>query len=324
MYINYYKRIFSAYFLNKNTGNLRFWHTEPRVNIDDKIANLNKYYLDYSAKTEYPGPFDANGVPMLNYFGTIGVQYNPDAIAQYALGVYEKNLEIKDEKLKKVFLNQAEWYVNNIQMREEGIGVFVYDFDFEYFKTLKKPWYTSLGQGHGISVLLRAYLLTNDSKYLETANTAFKSFEFSTKTNGGVRFTDENGDIWLEEAVVEPATHILNGFIWALWGIYDYWLITKETNALNLFNSCVDTIEKNLHRYDTGFWSRYDLAPTKIPCLASFYYHSLHIAQLKVMYLLTNRETFKNYAEKWERYKNKKFNRKLAFIIKAIFKLLYY
>ena len=324
MKINYYKRILAAYFFNKKSSNLRFWHTEPKVNISVKIENLCRYYLDYSKKTEYPGPFDASGVPMLNYFGTIGVQYNPDSIAQYALGVYEQSLKNNDPRLKNIFLSQADWYVKNIQPRRQGIGVFVYDFDFEYYKTLKKPWYTSLGQGHGISVLLRAYLLTNDPKYLATAKTAFASFNYSTDVDGGVRFTDTNGDIWLEEAIVKPATHILNGFMWALWGVYDYWLVTKEPAALTLFNQCVETIERNLSRYDTGFWSRYDLAPTKIPCLASRYYHALHIAQLKVMYLLTGKLVFKQYAEKWESYQSSKFKRRLALNLKIIFKLLYY
>ena len=217
MKLNYYKRIIRAYLLGKNQSNLSFWHTEPQMNINAKIENLEKYYLNYSKKIEYSGPFDASGVPMLNYFGDIGVQYNPDAIAQYALGIYEKYLQTKEEKWRNIFLNQADWYVATVQTREQGVGVFIYDFDFEYFKTLKKPWYTSLGQGHGISVLLRAYLMTNDLKYLETAKTAFKSFNYSTEINGGVRFVDKNNDTWLEEAIVQPATHILNGFIWALW-----------------------------------------------------------------------------------------------------------
>ena len=40
------------------------------------------------------------------------------------------------------------------------------------------------------------------------------------KTNaGGVIFEDKKKDFWIEEYIVHPPTHILNGFIWALFGV---------------------------------------------------------------------------------------------------------
>jgi len=324
MNINYYKRILSAYFINRKNSNLSFWHTELKVNSKEDIGQLKNYYLDYTSKTTYPGPFDKNGVPMLNYFGETGVQYNPDAIAQYALAHFEKYLKNGDNDCKEIFLRQADWFVEYLKGRDKGIGVWEYDFDWEYFKTLKKPWYTSLGQGHGISVLVRASLLTGKPIYLDTAKKAFLAFEYPISVNGGVKYLDEFGNLWFEEAVIEPCTHILNGFIWALWGIYDYWLATKEPVARDLFNEGIKTLEKNLYKYDNGFWSTYDLAKTKFPGVASWYYHNLHIAQLKVLYFLTTKEIFKKYADKWEGYKNKRLNRWLALAWKAIFKLLYY
>lgn len=324
MRIQYYKRIFKAYLFQKQTGNLNFWHTELKVNPAEQIGTLQNYYLDYTAKTDYPGPFDGNAVPMLNYFGDIGIQYNPDSIAQYALGYFEKYLNSGLEKYRQIFLKQADWYVNNIKERNKGIGVWEYDFDFEYFKTIKGPWYTSLAQAHGISVLVRAYNLTQKSIYLDTAKKAFLSFKYTTDINGGVLYIDPHNDVWLEEAIVEPHTHILNGFIWTLWGVYDYWLATKEENAMRLFNQGIKTLEKNIHRYDNGFWSKYDLAPTKLPGITSHYYHRLHIAQLQVLYMLTDKEIFKKYSEKWQKYLENPVYRKLAFAQKALFKLFYY
>ena len=320
--LEYYKRIISAYIFNKKDSNLRFWHTELKVNSD--FGNLTSYYLDYSSKADYPGPFDEKGVPMLNYYGDIGVQYNPDAIAQYALGHYERYVRHNSEESKKIFLKQADWYVNNLREREKGIGVWEYDFDFEYFQLIKGPWYTSLGQGHGISVLVRAYFLTHQMLYLEAARKAFRSLQHTVDIDGGVKYFDAQGDIWLEEVPMNRPTHILNGFVWALWGLNDYWLATKEQEAKCLFDSCIKTLEKNIGRYDNGFWSRYDLAPTQIPGIASGYYHRLHVLQLRVMYILTQKEIFKTYSDKWNAYAQKRTNNSLAFIYKAIFKLIYY
>lgn len=324
MNINYYKRILAAYLINKKKSNLSFWHTKLKINRRENIDQLANYYLDYTPKTLYPGPFDKKEVPMLNYFGNIGIQYNPDAIAQYAIGYFEKYLKNRDNAYKEIFLKQADWFVNNLRERDNDIGVWEYNFDFEYFKKIKKPWYTSLGQGHGISVLVRAYLLTKKAIYIDTAKKAFLSFKYPIDVNGGVKYIDENGCVWFEEVIMKPSTHILNGFIWALWGIYDYWLATKDVIAKNLFDEGVKTLKKNLYRYDNGFWSTYDLAKTKLRGIASWYYHNLHIVQLKVIYKLTNEKIFLEYSEKWEKYQKNFFFRTLAFVYKAIFKVFYY
>ena len=57
----------------------------------------------------------------------------------------------------------------------------------------------------------------------------------------------------------EP-THILNGFIWALWGIYDYWLLSSDKNIKILFDKYCDTLSNNIDRYDIGYWSLYELS----------------------------------------------------------------
>ena len=150
------------------------------------------------------------------------------------------------------------------------------------------------------------------------------AFKHTIDINGGVKYIDEDGYMWFEEVIMKPATHILNGFIWALWGIHDYWLETKDVIAKDLFNKGVKTLKKNLYRYDNGFWSTYDLTKTKFPGIASWYYHNLHIAQLKIMYKLTNEKIFLEYAEKWEKYQKKFSFKILAFIHKVIFKVFYY
>ena len=73
-----------------------------------------------------------------------------------------------------------------------------------------------------------------------------KSFQIEVK-NGGVTYTDENKNIWIEEYIMknEP-THILNGFIWALWGIYDYWLLSSDKNIKILFDKYCDTLSNNI------------------------------------------------------------------------------
>lgn len=141
---------------------------------------------------------------------------------------------------------------------------------------------------------------------------------------GGVLFIDDNNDWWLEEYILNPPTHILNGFIWALWGVYDYFLLIKDKKTKELWEKCLKTLQKNLENFDIGYWSRYDLSKTKMKNLASPFYHKLHITQLEVLYRLSRIKIFKKYGDRWGRYLDSKFNRARAYCNKAIFKLFYF
>ncbi len=87
--LNYYRRIFSAY-LTPRKSQLTFWHETPEVNPNAGVKELGEYYMPFTRKADYPGDYDSHGIPMLNYHGTVGLQYNPIAIAQYGLGNYNE------------------------------------------------------------------------------------------------------------------------------------------------------------------------------------------------------------------------------------------
>ena len=128
---------------------------------------------------------------------------------------------------------------------------------------------------------------------------------------GGVIYRSGD-DVWLEECISTPPSHILNGLIWALWGVRDYCVLTKEQYALDLYEGVLKTLEKNLYKYDVGFWTIYDLHDRfsiKNPRMpVSIYYQNLHVVQMEAMHNLTGREIFKVYHSKWESYlKNKLF-----------------
>lgn len=320
--LNYYRRIFAAYLL-KGNSQLTFWHDHPKANERAFHGGLGEYYQDFSEKTRYGGPYDSQGIPLLDYHGRIGRQYNPIAIAQYALGHYNLFQRGREEHHREAFMRSADWLREHLERNDRGLWVWHHHFDWEYWRTLKAPWYSALAQGQGISALIRAHLETEDRSYLTAAEKAFEAFKYGV-WEGGVAYRDENGSLWLEEYIVNPPSHILNGFIWALWGIYDYFLFAGDRSAEGLFLECLDTLEEHLPQYDAGFWSLYDLSPTWLKTLASPFYHRLHIAQLEILYRLTGRETFLSFSKRWDRYAKSPFRRNLALAYKGAFKLLYY
>jgi len=319
---SYYRRVVSAYLLG-GSSHLTFWHEVPTENPHATPRELGEYYMLFAEKADYPGPYDSSGIPLLDYRGKIGKQYNPIAIAQYGLGNCNLFCRRGGTAHRDNFLRAAEWLVQHLEPNQHGVAVWNHYFDWEYRDTLRSPWYSALAQGQGISLMVRAHKETGDSSYIEAAQRALVSF-FKPVAEGGVTFTDEHGDIWFEEYLVSPPTHILNGFIWAAWGVYDYFLATRDDSSRELFERAVRTLTRNLDSYDLRFWSRYELSGTRLPMVASLFYHQLHIVQLRVMHRLTGEEKFRVAAERWEGYGRSRSKRTRALCYKSAFKLCYY
>ena len=320
--LGYYQRIFAAY-LTHSESQLTFWHGRPQVNEQFAPGQVGQYPMPFVAKADYAGHYDGQGIPMLDYRGNVGLQYNPIAIAQYGLGNYNLYCRTGDLGRRRKFLSTADWLVANLERNPAGECVWNHHFDWEYRTPLKAPWYSALAQGQGISLLVRADKETGDPIYLGAAQRAFGSF-LKTVDEGGVVYIDEEGYTWLEETIVDPPTHILNGLLWASWGICDYFLRTRDDAAKQLFDEAVRTLRSNLARFDAGFWSLYEQSGTRMKMLASPFYHSLHIVQLRVMRILTGEPVFAQYVDRWDAYRRSAIRRSLALGYKALFKLLYY
>jgi heparosan-N-sulfate-glucuronate 5-epimerase len=304
-------------------SHLSFWHDSAELNTNAPTHTLGEYFMTFAEKAVYRGPVDLEGIPLLDYRGRIRVQYNPIAIAQWGLGNYNRFVRSGNREAHNRFLHASNWLCDRLEVNSFGVHVWNHYFDWEYRQTLKAPWYSGLAQGQGISLLVRAHSETGDRKYLNAACLAFRSF-LADVASGGVAVRDAAKNIWFEEYIVSPPTHILNGFIWAAWGVYDYFLATGSREAMSLFGAAVKTLQANLARYDLGFWSRYELSGTFLPMIASPFYHRLHVSQLRVMHKITSEKIFAHYAEKWEAYARSKSKRTRALCYKGAFKLCYY
>ena len=320
--MDYFRRIFKAYYSGK-TSHLDFWHEVPQINQDINYQALGQYYQSFATKAGYDGYFDDNGVILLDYHGKIGKQYYHIAIAQYGLACFNRYKKTGNKEWLDKAVFQGNWLVGNLTMNKQGYYLWYANFDWEYRDLLKAPWPSALAQGNGISLLVRLYQETQNKQYLETSRKAYQGLIADIKT-GGVAFIDEAGDLWLEEYIVSPPTHILNGFMWTAMGVYDYYLLTKDKQVEVIFYRCIETLKKNLYKYDIGFWSLYELSGTRIKMIASHYYHSLHIIQLTILYNITGEPIFNKFAERWHRYDKNIFYKIVSWFYKAVFKLIYY
>ena len=280
-------------------------HPFHRADLSDLTGNtLSHYYVHMDGKyvravesgLYSTPPFDENGIPMVDYKREINKQYNPYSISQFALENWELFLQTGNQKHLDTFLKQANWLVEN---QEEGKW-------YNHFEVkrrgLKNPWVSCIAQGAGISVLLRAWQIKEDEGYLRAAEKAFGIFKIPID-RGGISYKNGTGT-WFEEYPNPSApSHVMNGHIWALFGIWDMYRVTHDADALRLFKEGVLALKTDISKYDTGFWVLYD---QQFRAFLSSLYINSEINQLKVMHALTEDSIFSDYAKKWEQYRQDK------------------
>lgn len=227
--------------------------------------------------------------------------YNCILIAQQGLTEYGYWLFDKQESHMKYMSAVANWFENN--QTADGIWEFEYDFyNANVSATLPAPWVSAMGQGQAISFLCRYAILTSNEKYFEIAERALEPFNKTVDQCGVVAYI--GGFPMYEEYPSIPPSFTLNGFVYALFGLYDLSILHNSSQAKELFDKGMKTLEYVLPLYDDSKLTYYDLgyltARTRKPRQNSKY-HLLHIKLMKSLYTITKSEIVRFYADKWER-----------------------
>ena len=139
---------------------------------------------------------------------------------------------------------------------------------------------------------------------------------FVSVEDGGITYKDKTDSWWYEEYVSynkgTKESRVLNGMLFTLVGIHEYYKYTNNDDAKILFDKGVNNVVENLCKYDNNGNSYYDV----------FYnpaqkYHKIHVNLLNQLYSITGQEIFKKYSDKWNNFtrdsivENKKFKHNL-------------
>lgn len=266
--------------------------------------NLGSYYIDMRpAKTHYTsniygGSFDKDGVPMCGISDGTQV-YLPINIAQYGFMLHSEWVETKDSKIWTQ-IESCIRVLENLKTENNNQAVWLHSHYEEKYK-ISPPWASAMAQGEIISFYLRVYQINNAKNLLDTSIRAY-NFLKEDVNNGGVRKIDVNGDLWFEEYPSDPPSYVLNGFIYALFGLYDLFRVTQISEIKEDIDKCINTLIKNLHKFDAGYWSYYDLQKSEL--VRYYYQKNVHIPQLEILYKLTKEPIFNEYKNKWAKTLN--------------------
>src|SRR5215210_4112652 len=145
-----------------------------------------------------------------------------------------------------------------------------------------------MAQGQAISVLERAYRITDDVRYRRAALRALPALEQDVKS-GGLRrcFFGDCTKPFFEEYPSTPPSYVLNGFMFTLFGLYDLASIAPKSKALAMYEAGRRTLTTALPRYDVDGLASYDLThltvPKREPAIATQLYQGTHVYLLRVL-----------------------------------------
>lgn len=276
------------------------YHVNQTEGLCYSVDKVTGYYNNLTEKvTRFPYP--NNKIPVQKLDNGVETEF-AIAIFQYGLAAYDLMLmHIDEANSEKKFMNCVNWALE----RQEESGA------WRAMESVNpaEP-YSAMAQGEGVSLLLRAYLKYGDKKYLKAAGNAVKFMLIPISKGGVAEYTPEGG-LRLREYTYMPL--VLNGWIFAAWGLLDYAKVTGDAEIIKAWDLTAKTMADDLKLFDAGYWSKYTVGKT----MASPFYHNLHIAQLNVMAELTGLSAFKRYADIFSAYRSSWLNDKRAFIKKV-------
>jgi heparosan-N-sulfate-glucuronate 5-epimerase len=254
-------------------------HPRGRAFSADAIRG---YFLDYRAKTNSA----ATRTPE---------RLTPAGLAQLALGWWERSLD-GDALAGPAFEEAARRLLSRAE-ETDGALKWAYEMCVPKFG-LEPPWRSALAQGQAASVFVRMHLSTGDDAWAGSARAAVAPL---LELSGELVCSTPEGPI-LEEAPSIPSSHILNGWISALFGVLDVAIALDDARASHIFATSTEALRRHLGAYDTGWWTRYSLYPHPVEDLAKPIYHRLHADQIDMLHRVTGIQAFQEAAVRWRSY----------------------
>jgi hypothetical protein len=249
------------------------------------------YYLDLRFKALGAGSPDA-AREALRRLTSNRARANPVTIAQLGLSAWQLG-----EAWRETHAAASAWVVEAM----DANGYLLYQHAMPHTYRIEPPWASAMAQGEAASLLIRAARTLDEP---ELGAKAVQAAAALLEPDGRLVYSTPEGPV-LEEYPTDPPAHVLNGWISALWGLYDVAAEMRRQTGDGgpheaAFMAGAACLARRLPSYALSrHWSRYDVYPHPLVNVATPAYHRLHIEQLRAMAVLTSDAVFADVAADW-------------------------
>lgn len=284
------------------------------MTVSNPAADPHDYHVDLRRKVAGTGASAAADLDELSRLTADPDQANPVSVLQMGLGA----LQLRDPERLPLVAAVVAW----VERRVDERGRLAYRFPMRHTFPLDPPWYSSLAQGEAVSFLLRAARVLGRGDLVELAGrTALPLLD----ADSALVVQTPEGPV-LQEYPTDPPAHVLNGWLFALWGLHDLANAEQPTEqaaaAGEAFAAGAAALSARIDRYRTAAgWSLYDLYPHPLPNVASPFYHRLHVEQLRRQQELLPDPRIAAVAAEWSRTSRARAPYALAVVRKVAFRM---
>jgi heparosan-N-sulfate-glucuronate 5-epimerase len=252
------------------------------------------YYNDLRGKAFLEEMAFIDGVPAIKFASTAELHSFPIDIFLYGLGSLDRYFFDKDSSVLNNVEDVARWIINHI------LATGAFDNKWKEISPHQEFFSNNSGMGQGLAlsfaIRVVKYDLCNQSirDGLSGVIERIKNNMLLPVQNGGTRFDMENGISFMEFPRMD-GNIVLNGWIFAVFGLCDYLNFKKDHQVKETFDLTVKTMGDMLPEYHLpNGWALYD----NMHRSCSPFYQDLHIVLLEAMYEITKFEHFRLYSQK--------------------------
>jgi hypothetical protein len=270
------------------------YHSFP---VRELPVEVSPYYLSTPVPLVDTGYHDSQGVRMFYRDGKL--YDHPVAQAQYGIALLESYRLTGNQTYLDRARQQAQRLWDRRVVRSNA-WFYPYPFSFQLHGTYdvyNPPWYSMMAQGQALSLLTRLYKVTGATAWGTAADATFASYLLPPVAGQpwGVWVVDNH--LWLEEyphPKLIKGDRTYNGHTFAAYGLYDYWVQTKNADAELLLQGAMTTTRDIAAAIRTVNWrSKYCLAHS----VDSGHYHTVHMGQHTQLYAITGDSYFAQTAD---------------------------
>jgi D-glucuronyl C5-epimerase-like protein len=253
-------------------------------------------FVSSTVVRSFPDLVPANGVCMDHRTGT--PRPHPVAAAQCGQVMWNNFRLTRDRRWLAGAVRQARWLIT---FRQVYAGAWFYPYRWDHVLpasptrptvVLRDPWYSAMAQGEVLSLFMRLYETTGDARYRTAADRTFAALLVPDVAGKPWVTWTYGGYTWFEETTFTDGTgdRILNGHIFTVLGIYDYWVMTRDARAYRLLQAGLRTALVYAGRLRRPGWQSYydDYRRGDTPGN----YHQLHVLLFRYLAELTGDQRF--------------------------------